>query len=110
MPTDLFMPGFEDFQRTKIEMECMRKCLSTMWDIGQRWLKGQCHEMNIFFLESFNLLICTFLWVSTSFKSFSVPNAIIIFLFASLKLPVLTHGKLSGFESRHPSKNPKRAT
>jgi hypothetical protein len=59
MPTDLFMQGFADFQRTKIEMDCVRQCVSTGWNIGKRCVKGQCHEINILF-ESFNILIGNF--------------------------------------------------
>jgi hypothetical protein len=59
-----------------------------------RYLKGQCHEMDIFFkFKHFNqYFLCMRCWFSRSFKSFSLPYTIINFLFPSLKL--LTYFKM----------------
>jgi len=82
MPTDLFMPGFADFLRTKIEMECVRQCVNTGWDIGKRCLKGHCHEINILF-ESLNILICTFCACAYGFqrlsKAYQFPEQLLTF-------------------------------
>jgi hypothetical protein len=83
MPTDLFMPGFADFLRTNIEMECVRQCVSK-YKVGYRskMVKGTMSRDEYFFrkLKHFNLcFLCMCLWFSTSFNSFSVPYAIINF-------------------------------
>jgi hypothetical protein len=57
----------------------------------RRSLKGQCHEMDIFF-EGLNILFVLSVYaliVSRSFQSLSLSYTIIDFLFASLKLLII---------------------
>ncbi len=72
-----------DFNLEKVHVGIVEKKA-----IPFRFLKGQCHEMDIFWRSKpfYQYFLCTRRWFPRSFKIFSLQCTIINFLFASLKL------------------------